>query len=205
MGRLRIEVVAGAVQIHRQEEDGVVAVLIAVGLRVHEQHLLRQPVRRVGFLGVTVPEMLLLERHRRELRIRADRADGDKLRHARLPRLVKQVRAHHQVVVEELRRILLVGPDAADARGEVDEHGRPLIAVERLDGGHLHQIVFRRSRRENAGASALAQLVNDIAAEKAVAPGDDHSLLDPLEHRPDSLLRARLYSKPHFSGPRRFA
>ena len=51
-----------AVEIHRQQEDRIEAVLLPVRLRLHQQHLLGQAVRGVGLLRVAVPEVVLLER-----------------------------------------------------------------------------------------------------------------------------------------------
>ena len=59
---LQIEVVARAVQVHREQHDAVEAVLRAVGLRLHQQQLLGDAVGGVGLLGVAVPEIVLLER-----------------------------------------------------------------------------------------------------------------------------------------------
>ena len=77
--RLEVEVVARAVEVRRQQEDRVEAVLLAVGLRADEHRLLRDAVRRVRLLRVAVPEVVLVERHRRELRVGADRPGDDEL------------------------------------------------------------------------------------------------------------------------------
>ena len=55
----------------------------AIRLGLDQQHLLGQAVRRVGLLGVARPQVILVERHRGELGIGADRADRDELRDAR--------------------------------------------------------------------------------------------------------------------------
>ena len=99
----------------------VEAVLLPIGLALDEQHLLGEAVRRVGLLRVAVPEVVLAERHGRELRVRADGADLDELRDAGQPGLLHQLDAHHRVLVEEAARVLAVGPDPADDRGEVDD------------------------------------------------------------------------------------
>src|SRR3712207_8686740 len=52
---------------------------VAVALRSDQQGLLRDAVRRVRLLRVTVPEVVLPERHGRELRVRADGAEHDQL------------------------------------------------------------------------------------------------------------------------------
>ena len=46
-----------------------------------------------------------------------------------LPRFMEQLRAHHQVVVEELTGPLAVRADAADDGGEVNDEGRLRIAI----------------------------------------------------------------------------
>ena len=70
-----VELVAGPVQVGRDQVGEALAVLRGVDLGVDEVGLLGQAVRRVGLLRVAVPEALLAERHRRELRVRAHRAD----------------------------------------------------------------------------------------------------------------------------------
>ncbi len=66
MRRRRVEVVAGAVQVDRQQIDAVEAVLLAVRLQLHQQRLLGDTVGRVGFLGIAVPQVVLVKRHRRD-------------------------------------------------------------------------------------------------------------------------------------------
>src|SRR5438093_12834306 len=60
VGRGRIEVVAGSVEVDGQEEDGVEPVLLAVGLALYEERLLGDAVRRIGLLGIAVPQVLFL-------------------------------------------------------------------------------------------------------------------------------------------------
>ena len=79
----RVELVAGPVEVGRDEVGEALAVLRGVDLGVHEVGLLGQPVRGVGLLRVAVPQALLAERHRRELRVRAHRAEQHRLRRRR--------------------------------------------------------------------------------------------------------------------------
>src|SRR5919106_767104 len=81
----RIEVIAWTIEVHRQQKDAVVAILLAVSLTLDQEHLFGQAIRGVGFLWVAVPETLFLEGHRGVLRVGTYRADGDKLAHARPP------------------------------------------------------------------------------------------------------------------------
>ncbi len=128
---LRVEVVARAVEVHREEHHGVEAVLLPVGLALHEQHLLGEAVGRVGLLRVAVPEVLLAERHRAVLGVGADGAERDQLLEAHLPAHLEELHAHHQVVVEELPRVVAVGADAAHPGRQVQDQRRPGVAVER--------------------------------------------------------------------------
>ena len=117
---LQVEVVAWAVEVHRQQEDGVEAVLLAVGFALHQHHLLGQAVGRVGLLGVTVPQIFFFEGDGRVFGVGADGADGHKFAYPGPPRLVHQLRAHHQVVVEELGGLLAVDADAADVGSKMN-------------------------------------------------------------------------------------
>ena len=81
------------------------AELLAVRLRLDEHHLLGEAVGCVGLLGIAIPQIVLVERHRRELGVGADGAERDELRNVVQAGLLHQVSAHHQVLVEELARV----------------------------------------------------------------------------------------------------
>src|SRR3954467_8374638 len=68
---LEVEIVPGPVQVDGQHVDGIHPVLGAVGLALHQQHLLGQAVGRVGLLRVAVPDVVLAKRRRGVLRVRA--------------------------------------------------------------------------------------------------------------------------------------
>src|SRR5256885_7941764 len=73
MRRGRVEVVARSVEVHGEDHRGIEAVLLAISLALDEKHLLREPVRRVRLLGISVPDVVLTKRDRGELRVRANR------------------------------------------------------------------------------------------------------------------------------------
>ena len=81
VARLGIEVVPRAIKINRYEIHGVESVLLAVRLCHRQECPLRYSIRRVRLFGVSVPDVLFLERHGAVLRIRADRSDLDELTH----------------------------------------------------------------------------------------------------------------------------
>ena len=176
-----IEVVARPVEVHREQHDAVHAVLRAVRLRLHEQQLLGDAVRRVGLLGIAVPQVVFAERDRRELGVGADGAGDDRL--CRRPRGGTprcRLQAHHHVVEQKQAGVVAVGADAADARGQVEHQVgarcRPAAGGTRRD----------RPDRSRGGAGtkmslhpARAQRLDHEAAEEAGAAGDQ----DPATHQ----------------------
>ena len=136
----------GPVQVDRDQIDDVEAVLRPIGLALDEQHLLGQAVRGVGLLRVAVPEVVLVERHRRELRVGADRPDRDELVDAGQAGGLHQLDAHDRVLVEEPARVLAVGADAADDGGEVDDDVRAAVGEGPVDAVRGPQVVVAAMR-----------------------------------------------------------
>ena len=77
MGRTGIKIIAGAIKIYRQQENGVKTILLPVSLRLNQHHFFGKSVRSIGFFGVAVPDIIFLERDRREFGISADSAQRD--------------------------------------------------------------------------------------------------------------------------------
>ena len=171
-----IEVVVRPVEIHRQQMDGVEPVLLAVRLPLHEQHLLGDAVRRVRLFRIAVPQVALEKRHRRQLGIRADRADADELLHAGQPRVLHRQRAHHHVLVEEAARRLAVRADAADDGGEMHDDVRPRVLEQPRDVRLVRQVVLRLSHDDDVAAAVTLERGDDVAAEEAAAAGHEHAL-----------------------------
>ena len=133
MGGTGIEIVARTVEVDGQEEDGIESVLLPVGLGLDEHHLLGEAVGGVRLFGIAVPEIVLLEGDRGELRVGADRPEGDELVDLPQISLVEELDPHHDVLVEEGAGILLVEADAAHLGGEVDDDVGPLFVVKTAD------------------------------------------------------------------------
>ena len=121
----------------------------AVGLPLDQEHPLGQAVGGVRLLRVAVPEVVLPERHRRELRVGADRPDRDELLHAGEARLLHELDAHDRVLVEEPARVLPVRPDPADHGGEVDDQLRPPVGEGAVDAVLRPEVVVPRARHED--------------------------------------------------------
>ena len=124
MAHRGVELVARAVEVGRHQVDGALAVLVPVGLELGQLGELGHAVRGVRLLGVALPQRVLVERHRGELRVRADRADHHRLGDAEPPGGVEHVGPHQQVVEVQVRRAHHVGADAADPRRQVDDQVR---------------------------------------------------------------------------------
>jgi hypothetical protein len=176
--------VAGAVEVHGQEVDDVHAVLLAVGLALHQQHLLGDPVGRIRLLGIAVPQALLAEGDGGELGIRADGADADDLGHAREAALLEEVGPHHHVVEEERARVLAVRADAPDPGRQMDDDVGPGLGKATAAGLALDRVVVALARRDHLGRTALLELGHHGAAQEAAASGHDDASAGDV-HGPD--------------------
>ena len=163
------------VQVHGQQMDDVEAVLLAVRLPLDQQHFLRDAVRRVGLFRVPVPQIAFEKRHGRELRVRTDRADADKLLHSAQARALHCQRAHHDVLVEEAARRLTVRADASDNGRQMDDDLRREVVEHATDVGFDGQIVVGSARGQDVAIPAAVERRGHMPAEEAVAAGDEHS------------------------------
>ena len=179
----RIEIIAGTVEIDRQEINRVEPVLLPVRLRLDQQHLLGQPVGRVGLLGVPAPEVVLAEGHRRELGIGADGADDDELGDAGEPGLLHELHAHHHVVVEEEPRLLAVGADAAHHPRQVEDQLGAGVLQHADDVGLLPEIVVAAPRDEGSRTALTDERVHHERAQEAGASRDHDALAVPEARR----------------------
>ena len=173
MRTLGVEVVARAIQVHRHQIDGVEAVLVAVSLGLDQKHLLGQTIGGVGLFGIAVPELFLAERHRGELGVGADRADGEELGNASLTGLLDELDAHDGVVVEETSGVGPVGPDATDDGRKVDDQIRLTGREGTIDVGQGAQVVIFDQRNEDLSGSSLAESTNHGGAQEP-RPTRDH-------------------------------
>ena len=132
------------------------------------------PYGRVGLLRVALPEGVLVEGHRRELGVRADRADHDRLRGVAQPGLVEHVGAHQEVVEVEVGGAGHVGADAADPGRQVDHQVGLDVGEHRGDGRAVAQVVVgARGRHHRAGLPGREPVEHGLA-EEAVAPRHQH-------------------------------
>src|SRR3989304_8954470 len=90
-------------------------------------------------------------------------------------------RPHRQVLVEELRRPLLVRRDPTDQSGEMEQDVRPRVFVQENDIVLARQVVLRAADNERV-APFLAQRRHHVGADEAGAAGDGYPLARPVRH-----------------------
>ena len=140
MAGLQVEVVAGAVQVGRHEREVVGAVLAVEAAAQLDAGDLGDGVGAVGLLQRAGEQVLLLERLRGLARVDAGAAEEDQPLDARGERLVDEVELDHQVLLDELARLLPVGQDAADLGGGDDDDLGLLLGEEALRGALVGEI-----------------------------------------------------------------
>ena len=106
---------------------------------------------------------------------------GDELLDAGQPRLLHQLDAHDRVLVEEAARVVAVGADAADDRGEVDDDVRPGRRPARgRSPASFAQVVLGAARDEDVVAPPRSwQPGDDVAAEEAGPAGHHDPSVGP--------------------------
>jgi hypothetical protein len=170
---IRIEVVVRSVEIHDQHVHAVEPEFLTVGLRLDEEHLLREAVRRVRLLRISAPEIVLAEGNRGELGIGADRADAEEPPHAGEARALHEERAHHEVLVVVGAGVAAVRADAPHGRREMDHDFGLVPRDHALDVGLAGEIVVQRPEGLGVPVAARLELVHHVASQEAGAAGHE--------------------------------
>src|SRR3989442_8562105 len=182
MGRFGIEVIAGTIEVDRQQKYRIEAVLLAIGLSLDEQHLLCETVGSVGFFRIAIPESFFLERNRRVFGISADCAKSNKLRNSVTPAVLHHLGTHHQVIVEKFAWVGAIGSDAADFPRKMDDHVGLCISVEADNIFGFNEIVFLSTRHEDLGWRFPPEFLHNARSEKTRTTGDEDSFTGPEAH-----------------------
>ncbi len=187
MARQEVEIVAGPIEIGRHRADEVRAVLAAIGLAELDAGDLGDRVPLIGGLELALEQRLLGHRLRRELGIDAAGAEEQELLHADLLGRADDVRLDHQVVVEEIRRVAVIGQDAADPRRRDHDHLRPVGREPTFDLRLPAEIALRLGRGQQRAWLAL-EPAQQRAADHAAMACDP----DPLAGQIETALRRRV-------------
>lgn len=168
---LRVVVVARSVQIGRHHSQILRAVLAVVAPAHFDAGDLGQRVRAVGRLQRAGQQAVLAHRLRRHLRVDAARPEEHQPRHTVLPRAVDHIGLDHQVVADELRRVAVVGDDAADL-GSGEEHILRLVfGKEGVGRGGVGQIEFGVRPLEDVRIAFRLEIADDGRADQTAVAG----------------------------------
>ncbi len=96
---------------------------------------------------------------------------------------MQDVRAHHEIAVEEVGRERLVGAEAAHVTGQVEHDVGGMLLKQPYCALLGHQVVIAATYDEHPVATALAQLFDDVASQKASTAGDHDPLALQRLHR----------------------
>ena len=157
------------------------AIFAPIGLALHQQHLFRQAIGRVGLFGIAEPKVVFAERDGRVFGIAADGANADEFVDAGAPRVFQQQRAHHDVVIKEETGMDAIDADAADIRRQVNDHGRLwIVGEEALHGIRFAQVIIAAAWHDDLAGAIGIQFGDDMPPQEAGAPGYDHGLSSPI-------------------------
>ena len=175
MGIGQIEVIPRPVEIGRHQRDGVEAVLAPVGLTQLDAGDLGDRIPLVGGLQRPGEQAILGHRLGRELGVDAGRAQELQLAHPIAPGGIDHRRLDLQVVAQEIRRIAVVGMDAAHLRRRQKHILRPLGGEKRLHRSGIAQVQFGMTTQQQIAKSGLFQPAHNRAAHEAAMTGDENA------------------------------
>ena len=95
------------------------------------------------------------------MEIGADGGKRDELLQSSLAPHLHELRAHHEVIVEEPACIGLVRADTSDPRSQMQDDIRGCVIIEPPHSVHLDQVIILTSRHPDIPATLLAQLCDD--------------------------------------------
>ncbi len=169
---LGVVVVARAVEIGRHDAAIVDAILAVVALAELDPGDFRDRVGLVGGFESAGEQGVFPHRLPGELRVDARRAEEQQLLHAAAEGGVDDVGLDHQVFVDELGGIGVVGVDAADLGRREVNLVRALGEEELVNAPLVDQIEFRMGARDDAGGALCAQAAHDRRTDHAAMPGN---------------------------------
>ena len=173
MGGFQVEIVVGAVEVGGHDRDVGGPVLAVVGVAHLDAGDLGDGVGRVGGFQRPGEQGVFADRLGGELGVDAGTAEEDQPPDAGQIGLVEDVGLHHQVFVDELAALDVVGVDAADFGGgekhdvrafRGEEAGRRRLIEEiKFSVGAQHQVFIAvRPQRAHQGRTDQAAMASDI-------------------------------------------
>ena len=172
VGVFQVVVVVGAVEVGRHHGDEVAAVLVAVGFAHLHARDFGNGVRLVGRLQRAGHDVLFPDGLRGQLGVDARRAQVQQLAHPVPVALVEHVALNHEVVVEKIGPVGIVGVNAAHFGGRQQHVVRLLVGKKPRHRGLVAQVQLGRSARYQVGVARAAQQPHKSRANHAAVPGN---------------------------------
>ena len=187
VGVLGVEVVARAIKVRRHDRAVVAPVLPVVALAQLDARDLGDGVGLVGGLERARQQRVLGHRLGGELGVDAGRAEEQEPLHPRQVGGVDHVRLDHQVLVEELGGIGVVGVDAPHLRRGQDHHVGLRLGEEGAHRALVGQVQLRAAAGEDLrlGEPHRAQAAMDRRAHHAAMAGEEDAGLGQGAHGSD--------------------
>ena len=182
MRGLKVEIVARPVEVHGQKEDRVHSILLPISLALYEQHFLGQSVRGVRLLRIPVPQLFFKKRNRRELRVRTNRTQDNRLLNAMSARGVDELDAHDRVVVKEAAWVGPIRADATHNGGQVNQNLWPMFIKQAFNRINARKIVLAVNRNENVSTPHFLELANQMSSKKPCSARHHDSLIGQFNH-----------------------
>jgi hypothetical protein len=147
------------------------AVLAVIAFAQLDAGDLGNRVRLIGRLQRAGQERILAHRLRGHARVDAARAEEQQFLHAVVERRIDDVRLHHQVLVDEIGRIRIVGVDPPDLGGSQVDHLRLFGREERPYSALVGQVEFGPGAGHDVGVALLLERAQDGRANHAAMAG----------------------------------
>lgn len=172
MAVLQVIVVARPVKIGRHHRQVLGAVLAVVAPAHFDAGDLGERVGPVGGLQRAGEQAVFAHRLRRHLRVDATGSEEHEACDAVLPRAMDHVGLDGQVVADELRRVAVVGDDAAHLGRGQEYVFRPVLGKEGVCRCGVGQIEFGVGALKDVRVALGFQVTDDGRTDQAAVAGD---------------------------------
>jgi len=192
--RARVGIIPAAIEVHRQEEDGIKPVLLPIGLGLDQHHLLSWAIGCIRFFQIAFPEVSFFKGHRREFGVGADGAKGHEFFYAEESGLLHELRSHNQVLVEETSQIFAAPSNFPHNRRQMDDDIGLDFFKQPGDGLFSGEFVPVMTGTKVHPAARFFNFFYEVGPEKAGSSGHHNSALSPKNHC--QLLSERFVEDP---------
>ena len=169
---LRVVIVSRAVKVAWHDAAEISAVLSVIALTHLDACDLGDGVRLVGGFERAGEQVFFLDRLRAVAWVDATGAEKKQLLDAGLPCFMDHVALDHQILVDELGRVGVVGMDAAHLGSSEIDLVDALALEEGADSGLVGEVKFGMGAGDQVGVSLGLQCPNDGGSNHAAMAGD---------------------------------